>query len=47
MEKKIDFPLSESLRSIIDHLGFENIKILANQSNVNRLEIIISGEGLK
>jgi len=45
--KKVNLALSEPLRAMIDELGLKNIKILTNYPQINRLEVIISGEDLK
>lgn len=41
------FSLSEDLRSLIAEINLRNIEFLGDHKNINRLEIIISGEGLK
>ena len=45
--KKVDFPLPDNLKEIIDEQGFRNIRILADNPKINQLELVISGEDLR
>ncbi len=42
-----DVEFNPSIGKLIDELGANNIRILANNPSINRLEVIISGEDLK